>query len=147
MKLYLKQLILIRDIFQIYIYSTFNSNIVYLDDLTNIRNNDNINIKANEFNEYYKIININYDEKYIELDKEIKINEYTNENSSNCFVFGTEIDDFHTFNKDYIFTLNVCATQELHRLIQQQNIIIQEQNYKINDLQNQINEIKLHLNL
>jgi hypothetical protein len=31
------------------------------------------------------------------------------------FVFGTEVDDFNTLNKDYIFTLNVCATQELHR--------------------------------
>ena len=28
------------------------------------------------------------------------------------FVYGTEIDDFHTLSKDYIYTLNVCATQE-----------------------------------
>ena len=29
------------------------------------------------------------------------------------FVYGVEIDDFHTLSKEYIFTLNVCATQEL----------------------------------
>jgi hypothetical protein len=26
------------------------------------------------------------------------------------FVSGTEVDDFHTISKEYIFTLNVCAT-------------------------------------
>jgi hypothetical protein len=72
------------------------------------------------------------------LDNSIKINE--NLTSSNCFVYGKEVDDFHTLDKTYIFTLNVCATQELHR-------IIQEQNNKINDLQNEIIAIKQHLNL
>jgi hypothetical protein len=32
------------------------------------------------------------------------------------FVYGTVIEDFHTLDKNYIFTLNVCATQDLHRL-------------------------------
>jgi hypothetical protein len=47
-------------------------------------------------------------------------------NTSNIFVFGKEIEDFHTLKKDYIFTLNVCATQELYKLIQNQNIIIED---------------------
>jgi hypothetical protein len=51
----------------------------------------------------------------------------TNLEGSNCFVYGTEVDDFHALNKDYIFTLNVCATQELYRIIQQQQ-------QQINDL-------------
>ena len=33
--------------------------------------------------------------------------EYTD---NEIFVYGTEIDDFHTLSKEYIFTLNVCAT-------------------------------------
>ena len=67
------------------------------------------------------------------LDNKIKLNE--NLISSNCFIYGKEVNDFHTLDKTYIFSLNVCATQELYKLIQQQNIIIQ-------DLQNQINELK-----
>ena len=73
----------------------------------------------------YDIMDIN--SNIIKIDKDI--------NSSNVFIYGKEIDDFHTLKKDYIFSLNVCATQELYKLIQQQNTIIQ-------DLQNQINELK-----
>ena len=60
------------------------------------------------------------------LDNKIKLNE--NLISSNCFIYGKEVNDFHTLDKTYIFSLNVCATQELYKLIQ--------------DLQNQINELK-----
>jgi hypothetical protein len=100
-----------------------------------ISSNLNIDDKIN-------IININNNRKEYTiteiLDNSIKINE--NLNSSNCFVYGKEVDDFHTLDKTYIFTLNVCATQELYK-------IIQEQNNKINDLQNEIIAIKQHLNL
>ncbi len=51
------------------------------------------------------------------------------------FVYGTEVDDFHTLNKDYIFTLNVCATQELHRKIEAQSILIKSQDDRIKDLE------------
>ena len=61
-----------------------------------------------------------------------------NYNNDDVFVYGSKVDDFHTLDKTYIFTLNVCATQELYKLIQQQNIIIQDQ-------QKQINELKLIL--
>jgi len=37
---------------------------------------------------------------------------------------GEEIEDFNYLNKNYIFTLNVCATQELHRIITRQQGII-----------------------
>ena len=30
-------------------------------------------------------------------------------------VYGTIVDDFHTLDKNYIYTLNVCATQDLYR--------------------------------
>jgi hypothetical protein len=51
------------------------------------------------------------------------------------FVYGTFVDDFHTLNKDYIFTLNVCATQELHRRIEAQNIVIKSHEDRIKDLE------------
>ena len=39
---------------------------------------------------------------------------------------GDEIEDFHYLNKAYIFTLNVCATQELHRMIIRQQALIDD---------------------
>ena len=50
------------------------------------------------------------------------------------FIHGTEIDDFHTLSKEYIFTLNVCATQELHRRIISQEQRIKELETKIEKL-------------
>jgi len=73
----------------------------------------------------YNITEIN--ENVIKIDKDI--------NTSNVFVFGKEVDDFHTLKKDYIFTLNVCATQELYKLIQNQNIIIEDLKNRISILE------------
>ena len=79
--------------------------------------NDNIKIYDELGNDnMYNITEIN--SNVITIDKDI--------NTSNIFVFGKEIEDFHTLKKDYIFTLNVCATQELYKLIQNQNIIIED---------------------
>ena len=50
------------------------------------------------------------------------------------FVSGTEVDDFHTISKEYIFTLNVCATQELHRRIISQEERIKELEEKVERL-------------
>jgi hypothetical protein len=36
-------------------------------------------------------------------------------NPGKIFVYGTEVNDFHTLNKDYLFTINFAATQELDR--------------------------------
>ena len=74
----------------------------------------------------YNITEIN--ENVITIDKDI--------NTSNVFVFGKEIEDFHTLKKDYIFTLNVCATQELYKLIQKQNEVIENLQLQINELKN-----------
>jgi hypothetical protein len=108
----------------IYRLANSSNNIIILDsDISNELNIDD-KIKIIDGNEEEIKCNIkNINSNIIEIDKSI--------NTSNCFVYGKEINDFLALNKDYIFTLNVCATQELHRLIQQQNIIIQEQNYKI----------------
>jgi hypothetical protein len=57
------------------------------------------------------------------------------------FVYGTEVDDFHTLNKDYIFTLNVCATQELHRRIEAQSLLIQSQDDRIKELETKMERL------
>ena len=76
----------------------------------------------------HKIININ--SNVIEIEKEIK--------KENVFIYGKEIKYFNSLKKDYIFTLNVCATQELYKLIKQQNVIIQDLQNRISILENNI---------
>jgi hypothetical protein len=75
------------------------------------------------------------------------------------FVYGTEVNDFHALNKEYINTLNVCAVQELHRKIESQQGEIRELNEKVNvllnyidmsrmsALQDEINELKSRYDL
>jgi hypothetical protein len=68
-----------------------------------------------------------------------KIKELETEYTDNkIFIHGTEIDDFHTLDKSYIFTLNVCATQELHRRIISQEARIKELEAKVERLLNYI---------
>jgi len=73
----------------------------------------------------YKIKEI-YD-NYFVIDKDIDVDE--------AFVYGYSVDDVFLINKDYIFTINVCATQELHRKIETQNVIIKSQDDRIKDLE------------
>jgi hypothetical protein len=79
----------------------------------------------------YKIKEIYED--YFVIDKDIETDE--------AFVFGYSVDDFHTLNKDYIFTLNVCATQELHRRIEAQNVVIQSHEDRIKDLETKMERL------
>ncbi len=73
----------------------------------------------------YKIKEI-YEDHFV-IDKDIETDE--------AFVYGYSVDDFHTLNKDYIFTLNVCATQELHRRIEAHNVVIQSHEDRIKELE------------
>ena len=86
-------------------------------------------IKIN--NDSYKIKEIYED--YFVIDNDI--------DSEEVFVFGYSVDDFHTLKKDYIFTLNVCATQELHRRIEAQNIIIKSHEDRIKDLEEKVERL------
>jgi len=79
----------------------------------------------------YKIKEVYSD--YFVIDKDIDMDE--------VFVYGTFVDDFHYLNKDYIFTLNVCATQELHRRIEAQNVVIQSHEDRIKDLETKMERL------
>jgi hypothetical protein len=76
----------------------------------------------------YKIKEIYED--YFVIDNDIETDE--------ALVYGYRVDDFHTLNKDYIFTLNVCATQELHRRMEAQNVVIKSHEDRIKDLETKI---------
>jgi hypothetical protein len=62
-----------------------------------------------------------------DLDKEYK--------SNKIFVYGTYVSDFHTLSKEHIFSLNVGATQELYRLIKNNENIIKSQEERMNILE------------
>jgi hypothetical protein len=54
--------------------------------------------------------------------------------SESCFVFGYCVYDLNALDKSYIFTLNVCATQELHRRMEAQEKRIKDLEEKIERL-------------
>jgi len=69
---------------------------------------------------------------YIKTDINVK-------NNAKIFIVGKEVNDFHDFQtiaKEDIFSLNVCVTQELYRIIQQQQSIINDLKNRIEILEN-----------
>ena len=44
-----------------------------------------------------------------------KIENKSNIPNSSLFVYGTYVKDFHSLDKNYIYTLSVCATQDIHK--------------------------------
>jgi hypothetical protein len=76
----------------------------------------------------YKIKEIHEDHFVIDEDIE----------GDDCFVFGYCVNDLNGLDKTYIYTLNVCATQELHRRIEAQDKRIKELETKLEKLINYI---------
>jgi len=110
----------------IMLLADYDNNIITLPSCPNyiIKINDKIrcNDKYNNIIEYevLEIIDeLTFKVKNLKMNEEIYID-------NKIFVYGIEIDDFHTLSKEYIFTLNVCATQELHRKIKSQDERIKE---------------------
>jgi len=120
------------------LFKIFNKNndIIYTnDDLTSILAiGDSIECIFENINNKYilKIIDIN--DKFIKIDtKDIdtKINEL-----DKIFVIGKQIQDFHMLTKDYIYSLNISATQELYKIIQKQQEYINNIEKKLETLIN-----------
>ena len=117
-------------------------NRVYLDltkytDLPLNEDDRRINIRfKNGRGDNFNIIEVN--ENYFVVEKK-----YSGDLREDCpdgevFVYGYEVKDFHKLTKDYIFTLNVSATQELHRYIETQNVIIKSYGERIKELEEKI---------
>jgi len=112
-----------------------DKNRVYLDlteypDLPlNIGDDRKINIRfkngRNSGGHNYNILEVN--KGYFVIDTE---DEYIEE----VFVYGYEVNDFHKLTKDYIYTLNVSATQELHRKMKAQDERIKDLEDKLERL-------------
>jgi Chaperone of endosialidase len=55
-------------------------------------------------------------------------------NTGKVFVFGRQVNDFHTVDYEALSTLNISATQELQKQVQNQSIKIAQQQEQINQL-------------
>ena len=133
----------------IYLVANYDNNIITLPSQPTyiIKLNDEIKC----YDKDNKQILVEVVEIIDDLTFKIKDIEYAD---TKIFVYGKEVDDFHTLNKDYIFTLNVCATQELHRKIEAQNVIIRAHEEHIkklieinDDKEMRIKNIELLLNI
>ena len=95
------------------------------------------NKEGGEKGKRYKIKEI-YDDYFV-IDEDI--------DDDDCFVFGYEINDLNGLDKSYIYTLNVCATQELHRRMEAQNVIIKSQDERIKELETKMTQILNYISL
>jgi hypothetical protein len=77
----------------------------------------------------------------------VKVNEIINKSTiivdkeigcDKVFVYGKEVDDFHILDKNYIYTLNVCATQDLSRQLVEENELIEMQEKLICELEKRL---------
>jgi hypothetical protein len=96
-----------------------------------------VSITIGDTGKRYKIKEI-YDDYFV-IDEDIDEDE--------CFVYGYGIDDLHVVDKNYIYTLNVCATQELHRRIEAQNVIIKSQEERIKELEIKIEKLMNYISI
>ena len=85
----------------------------------------------------YKIKEI-YDDYFV-IDEDIE--------GDDCFVFGYMVYDLNGLDKSYIYTLNVCATQELHRRIEAQKVIIQSQDDRIKELEAKVERLLNYISI
>ena len=118
------------------LFAKYENNIITLPSLPNkviIKLNDKIKCYDENDDEAIVVVEEVIDE--LTFRGKVQEREYTN---NKIFVSGTEIDDFHTLDKNYIFTLNVCATQELHRRIVSQDERIRQLEAKVERLLNYI---------
>ena len=59
----------------------------------------------------------------------------------NTFVYGVEVDDFHTLNKDAIFTVAVAALQEVDRQLQEEKQKVSNLETELATLQQQYQDM------
>ena len=65
-----------------------------------------------------------------------------NDLAHNIFVYGTEVDDFHTLNKDAIWTTAAAALQEVDRIQQADAIKIQTLETEVSTLKTKNTELE-----
>ena len=98
--------------------------------------------------DYYplKIKNTNGEDKIVKItkiidEKTFKIDEEIETDHNRIFVYGQEVPDFHSLDKDAIFTIATSALQELDKELQETNKRVKVLEDENQNLKQQINEI------
>ena len=93
-----------------------------------------------ELTSNYKIFTTNGEKKIIIEDilenNQYKISGYYNNSNEDIFIQGHLVNDFHVLDKNAIFTVNVGATQELYKIIKNQELMINNLISRIEILEN-----------
>jgi hypothetical protein len=140
----------------IFSYATYEDKIITIDkDISNLiniddelklifNNNDKTNLEIaiddTPYNNRYKrrfvkVVEI-IDNHSFKIDIELEDLFENGSNTNNIFVYGKKVNDFKRLDYESLYCLNIAGTQELYKLIQQQNIIIQDLQNRISILEN-----------
>ena len=100
-----------------------------------------LNTKTTVNFEVDKKIRLIIENKYVETNITSILDDYTftveeNISQSTMFVYGREVDDFHTLNKDAIFTVATAALQEVDKELQAEKSLRQLLETRLLDLEN-----------
>ena len=120
-------------IYDINEYGTIESNIITCE--CNLELNTQYRVIINDIKERDIIVKDNLENNKYRIDG--YIHNYEEYNSDKIFIQGREVNDFHYLNKNAIFTMNVNVTQELYKMIIDQNKLIKEKEEEI-EKQNEI---------
>jgi hypothetical protein len=84
--------------------------------ITDVNINPGTRIKLYSKGQEYLVKVVSKDSDYIQIDRALGKEETED---GQMFVYGCEVDDLISIKKDYLFTINFAATQELDRQVQQ----------------------------
>jgi hypothetical protein len=107
----------IPNILSLYMFTYIEDSIILIENIQNyVDINENVKLIDYLSNEIISTVIYKQDNQ-VHLKLESMINNVGAPESNKIFVYGKEVSDFHTLNKDYLFTINFAATQELDRMI------------------------------
>ena len=119
--------------------------------------NKNVDCSNNQliFTPDFDISFLNVDDLLLVEDKRVNIIKIENNiitinesfNKSSVFVYGTQVNDFRSIDKTYLYSINILATQELIRINKEQKGIIENQQKRIESIENELQLIKSKLGI
>lgn len=113
--------------------------------LTCGNNNSNLPGQLKLKNNYNEDIIVNYDIMKVNNSNYCLVTQELNKfsvNSSNIFVYGTQVNDLIILDNSYLFTLNVCANQEINRKLESLQSINSNLLLEIDDLERELSKLE-----
>jgi hypothetical protein len=101
----------IPNIYELKDYELIANDIIKIHNISNIESHDKLLLIDSNQNIKADVISIESDRILLSIDNPIM-------NKNKIFVYGKQITDLHLIDKDFIYTLNVAATQELDTILQ-----------------------------